>query len=433
MTRVALLACTLGVALGSLGVAPARAQTNTADMLRAARAAIDARDFGRAGTLLDSIRAAATTPRDSAEGFFLTALWHFRSGRDSLARVFAREVFKINPDATIYGAAQLGQEFVKLLERERHPAVDAGELIFTTNDVELAPQRLSGPPVAYPPGAWRRQAKGRVLIEGVVDTTGKFETELFEVLEVPDSALVEPVRRAMMAARFSPGRHQGKPVRTLIRIGMMVQPPPPPNPADLVRKARAHVAARRADSALALLELAEDDLVRPTPGVRAYAQLVRGLALRSLGRDSLAAAAFDAGVAGVAELSRRGVDLAPALRQLADSVRRARRASDMAVASPAGTPTALEPVDRQPAIATFPTVEYPPEMRTLRVGGTVIVEQAVDTLGRPVPGTARVVESPNPGLNAAALKAAAGATYRPALRSGRPVRVTIRQPVTFFQ
>jgi TonB family protein len=187
------------------------------------------------------------------------------------------------------------------------------------------------------------------------------------------------------------------------------------------------VAAGRADSALPLLDLADDSLVRATAGVRAYSRLVRGLALRALGQDSAAGAALDQGVGGVAALTRSGVDLAPFLRQLADSVRRARRAT----AATAGTPTALEPVDQAPALLGTPAIAYPAEMRSLRIGGTVIVETAIDSAGRPVPGTVRVVQSPNPGLNAAALQAVAGATYRPARRAGRAIGVTVRQPVTF--
>ncbi|WP_162897507.1 hypothetical protein, partial [Raoultella ornithinolytica] len=124
------------------------------------------------------------------------------------------------------------------------------------------------------------------------------------------------------------------------------------------------------------------------PPLEVYSQLVRGLALHSLGRDSLSAAAFDAGAAGVADLTKQGVDLAPFVRQLADSIRRARRNVSAAARSGMGTPVALETVDRAPAVATFGAIVYPPEMRTLAVGGTVVVEQAVDSTGRPVPGTA---------------------------------------------
>jgi len=278
---------------------------------------------------------------------------------------------------------------------------------------------------------WRRQVTGRAVIQGIVDTTGRFEPDGFELVEIPDAALADAVRAAMLAAQFSPGRLKGKAVRTLLRLGIELRPGLPPNPAELVRRARAHTAAGNTDSAFALLDFAADPLVRATPGVLAYAHLVRGLALRSARQDSLGTVALDAGLAAIADLNRQGVDLAPFLRHLADSVRRSRRATAVAGGSSIGAPIATEPVDRQPTLATYPSVDYPPEMRSLRVGGTVIVELAVDSAGRPVSGTARVAQSPNPGLNAAALRVAAGATYQPAMRGGRPVRVVVRQPVTF--
>lgn len=307
-------------------------------------------------------------------------------------------------------------------------------LVYTINAVDVRPARLSGPPVVYPTGPWRRQVTGRAIVQGIVDTAGRLELEGFEVVEVPDPELAEPVRAAMLSAQFSPGRLKGQAVRTLLRLGIELKPGPPPNPADLVRSARAQVAAGNGDSALALLDFVEDTLVRATTAVRAYARLLRGLALAAAAQDSLAGIAFDAGLAAIADLKRRGVDLAPSLTNLADSLRRARRLTGRATArSSAGAPTTAESVDRQPALESYPPIDYPPEMRALRVGGTVIVEVAVDNTGRPVPGTARVVQTPNPGLNAAALKVAAGAVYRPAVRGGRPVRVVVRQPITFAQ
>lgn len=416
--------------LGALWLVTAlQTQTTSARLLGDARGAIDRRQLAQAGPLLDSALTTATNSRDSINALFWTSAWHHLSGRDSLARASARGVFAISPDITFYGATNVSSSFVAMLEQERHADNDPNPAYLSGN-VEVAPSRVSGPPVAYPLDAWRRQVKGRAVIEGVVDTTGKLEPDAVEIIEVPDSQLIEPFREAMLAAQFTPGRIKGKPVRTWTRLGMMLQPGPPPNPTDLVRKARGQIAAHDAERALALLDFAEDPLVRPTPGVVAYAKLVRGLALQSLGRDSLANVAFDAGVAGVADLTRKGVDLAPSVRQLADSIRRSRSAAPR---SPAGTPTTSESVDQQPAILTFPPIEYPAEMRTLGVGGTVIVEIAVDSTGRPVPESARVVQTPNPGLNAAALKAVGAATYRPARRGGRPIRVVLRQPVTFFQ
>jgi TonB family protein len=234
----------------------------------------------------------------------------------------------------------------------------------------------------------------------------------------------------MLASRFSPGRVKGKPVRTWLRMGIELQPGPGPNPTALATAARAMLARRQPDSALAEVEFALDPLVRAPPGARVYAQLVQSVALGALGRDSLASATLTAALAGYGDLTRGGVDLAPTLRRLADSLRNARR-GPRAAGARAGAPTAVDAVDEQPVLVSAPTIAYPPEMQALRVVGTVTVEVTVDSSGHVVPGTARVAHSPNPGLDAAALKVVTGAVYRPARRAGRAIRAAIRQPVTF--
>src|SRR5437879_12997362 len=96
---------------------------------------------------------------------------------------------------------------------------------------------------------------------------------------------------------------------------------PPPSPTQLVTAAREQLAARRPDSALTLTREALDTATHPTAGERVYALLVQGLAWRAATNDSLAAAAVQAGLAGYADVTVRGVDLAPVLRRLAHRVR----------------------------------------------------------------------------------------------------------------
>jgi TonB family protein len=201
--------------------------------------------------------------------------------------------------------------------------------------------------------------------------------------------------------------------------------PPPIYATPLVGRARDALAVGHVDSAITFTDLALDPAARATEGDRVYALIVRGLARRSAGHDSLAAADIAAGVALYRTLVRRGVDLAPALRRLADSASGRGR-----VTSGLGTPTALGASDRI-VLVSQPPVRYPPEMRTLRVDGTVIVEATVDTTGRVDPASVRVIRSPNSGLDAEARRVVTGAVYRPIIRAGRRVRATIRQPVTF--
>jgi len=157
---------------------------------------------------------------------------------------------------------------------------------------------------------------------------------------------------------------------------------------------------------------------------------VRGIAASRAGRDSAGRADLDEGLALYQGLSARGVDLAPLLRRLADSVRLSRRAPK-APGATMPAPTAVGAVDEQPAIASHPPIRYPPEMQALRVDGAVLVEAALDATGHVEPGSAKIVQSPNHAFDDEALRVVRGSVYRPARSKGRAVRAVIRQAITF--
>jgi TonB family protein len=246
------------------------------------------------------------------------------------------------------------------------------------------------------------------------------------VLQSPDPAFDEPLQQMMLAAQFTPGRRKGQAVRSQVTLGFDLHPPALERPTPLITAARDQLRVHRPDSALTLTEQALDTLNQPTAGERVYALLVRGLALRQKGRDSLAAVSLDAGTAGYRDLIARGTDLAPFLKRLADSIRISRRATP-----PLRAPTVIGTVDEPPALLRLPAIRYAPEMQALRIGGTVVVEATLDTTGRVLPATVKVVQSPNPVFDAESKRVVQAAVYRPARVHGRPARVTIRQPITF--
>jgi TonB family protein len=61
----------------------------------------------------------------------------------------------------------------------------------------------------------------------------------------------------------------------------------------------------------------------------------------------------------------------------------------------------------------------------------VVVEATLDPTGKPDPGSAKVVESPNHAFDAEVLRVVRGSLYRPARRQGQPVRAVIRQAISF--
>jgi TonB family protein len=88
-------------------------------------------------------------------------------------------------------------------------------------------------------------------------------------------------------------------------------------------------------------------------------------------------------------------------------------------------------VDEPPYLLTRPALEYPGLLRAAGVDGLVILEVVIDSTGVPEAATLRVLEATHQGFVAAATRVVLGARFRPGRAHGRPVRVLIRQPISF--
>jgi periplasmic protein TonB len=64
-------------------------------------------------------------------------------------------------------------------------------------------------------------ASGRVIIEAVIDTTGRAEDGTVRVIESSDARFNQAAKDYIRAARFTPGRIAGRAVR--VRVGMPVE------------------------------------------------------------------------------------------------------------------------------------------------------------------------------------------------------------------
>ena len=359
----------------------------------------------RAAQLIDSARAQATAKHlDSAAALLRAAL-------------------ALDSTIDVPGLDQLSPELAQTFRLEKQAAARRA-FVYVSARVDEPPRRVSGPPVAYPPDLLHRHPhpEGVVEVEAIIDTMGRAEPTRVNVLSTPDPGLAAAVTQMILASQFTVGRVKGTAVRVIVSLGVRVQPPRL-SAAELAGMARQQLAAGRGDSAFASLELALDStLTHPTDGERVYALLVRGVAESRAGRDSAARGDFREGLTLYRTLTGRGVDLAPFLRRLADSVR-------LASAMPAAT--ALGAVDAPPVLISHPTIRYPAELQALRVDGTVVVEAAVDATGHVEARSGKVVESPNHGFDAEALRVVRGSVYRPARSHGRAVRAVIRQAISF--
>jgi len=430
--------CRHSLALAFVLFVPAvAAQGRTDALIATARAYITARKFDQADTALGGALESAAYMMDTVHVFVWRAILAHMRGSDSLARENFHSALVLYPPLRVNGLDQVAPGLDDIFESESR-----GLRVYSANQVDERATWQSGRSLTYPPALRRRRVAGQALITAIVDTTGHVEGQSIRVLDVPDSGFIKPLRDMLLAATFTPGRVKGKVVRSTIDLNFTLTPPAPTRPTILVGAARDQLRAGHADSALALTEEALDSANEATPGERVYTLLVRGLALHAKQRDSLAAVSFDDGLAGYRDLTARGVDLAPFLKRLADSIRINRRAASQTAikpppappappARPFGTPAAVGAVDEQPALLSHPPIRYAPEMQALRVGGTVIVEATLDTTGRVVPATVKIVQSPNPVFDAESKRVVLAARYRPARVNGRAARVTIRQPITF--
>ena len=422
-----------GALLVALGTGPVRllAQSRVTQLIDSARAQVGASRFDSALTLLRAAldSGAHATPEERKNALVWDGIAEFLSGDPDHARMAFRQALALDSGVNVRGLDRLSPPLAQLFQEEKQAAVRNG-IVYLSGSVDESPRRLSAPPVDYPPGLLRRHVQGLVEVAAIIDTAGAVEPASVEVLSTPDSGLIAPVTHMMLASRFSPGRRKGAAVRVMVQMAVDVRPPRL-SATELVGEARSQVAAGHADSAGALLDLALDSaLTHPTEGERVYALLVRGVAASRAGRDSAARKDLADGLASYQRLIGRGVDLAPFLRRLADSVRLARRGT-----KPPGAvmpaPTAVGAVDEQPVLVSHPPIRYPPEMQALRVDGTVLLEASLDAAGHVEAGSTRIIQSPNHAFDAEALRVVRGSTYRPARSNGQPVRATIRQAISF--
>jgi protein TonB len=79
----------------------------------------------------------------------------------------------------------------------------------------------------------------------------------------------------------------------------------------------------------------------------------------------------------------------------------------------------------------YSRLEYPPGLRRRNVEGEVLVEYVVDTLGRMMPSTFKVLKSTDPQFDRSVRNFLRDSRFIPAERKGRKVRQLVQQPFNF--
>jgi len=88
--------------------------------------------------------------------------------------------------------------------------------IFLVAEVDQIPTVVSSPLPRYPPIMQSAGIPGQVVMQFVIDTTGRVEEGSLKVVQSTHKAFEEPAREALLKTVFKPGRSRGKAVRVLV-------------------------------------------------------------------------------------------------------------------------------------------------------------------------------------------------------------------------
>ena len=90
--------------------------------------------------------------------------------------------------------------------------------VYAAAIVDQPPALLSAPPPVYPDLLKQAGIQGRVVLQAVVDTTGRVEPGSIKLLRTPNRGFDEPTRQWVLKALFRPARLQGRLVRVLVNL-----------------------------------------------------------------------------------------------------------------------------------------------------------------------------------------------------------------------
>jgi TonB family protein len=90
--------------------------------------------------------------------------------------------------------------------------------VLTNSVLDERPEYLSGPIPVYPELLRRAGVEGRVLLQAIVDTTGRVDTASLKVLSSPNPGFNESARQWLSRAIFRPARVHGRIVRSLVNL-----------------------------------------------------------------------------------------------------------------------------------------------------------------------------------------------------------------------
>jgi TonB family protein len=83
---------------------------------------------------------------------------------------------------------------------------------------EAGPEVLTGPLPVYPELLRQAGVQGKVLLEALVDTTGRVPAASISIVSATNPGFIAPARQALLATLFRPARAGGRAVSMLVRV-----------------------------------------------------------------------------------------------------------------------------------------------------------------------------------------------------------------------
>ena len=101
-------------------------------------------------------------------------------------------------------------------------AVDLSQ-VFAEAVVDEVPERLSCPPVTYPPTLHQANIQGQVLLQFVVETDGRVKPETIDILRSTHQPFEAPAKSMIAGCLFRPGRVLRQAVRVLVQMPILLE------------------------------------------------------------------------------------------------------------------------------------------------------------------------------------------------------------------
>ncbi len=90
--------------------------------------------------------------------------------------------------------------------------------VLSIDVVQEKPEPLSHPAVVYPPLLQQAGIEGRVVVQAIIDTTGRVEPNSVRIIESSNPGFDQPAKNVVLKSLYRPGRVYGRAVRVLVRI-----------------------------------------------------------------------------------------------------------------------------------------------------------------------------------------------------------------------